>query len=99
MLLLKVGGGDVVEIKIISSNDIMCHVHSHLPSHHIGKILDGQSFITGKRVLVVHNTYPKQKNLQARSPCSAVKICFWPYESVFKSPGRANFDREGRCNK
>ena len=40
------------------------------PSHHIGKILDGQSFITGKRVLVVHNTYPKQKNLQARSPCS-----------------------------
>ena len=57
-------------VKIISSNDIMCHVHSHPPSHHIGKILDGQSLITGKRVLVVHNTYRKQKNLQARSPCS-----------------------------
>ena len=57
-------------VKIISSNDIMCHVHSHPPSHHIGKILDGQSLISGKRVLVVHNTYRKQKNLQARSPCS-----------------------------
>ena len=57
-------------VKIISSNDIMCHVHSHPPSHHIGKILDRQSFITGKRVLVVHNTHPQQKNMQARSPCS-----------------------------
>ena len=37
---------------------------------HISKILDGQSLITGKRVLVVRNTYRKQKNLQARSPCS-----------------------------
>ena len=156
---------------IISSNNIMCHVHPHPPSHHIGKILDGQSFITGKRVLVVHNTHRKQKNLQARSPCSVqdavlsqnckaqsfrhgflsqvapiwygvtgcrcdlltvsecgrppslagapwlriwdsvclptvigpvllfVKMCFLSYETVFKSPRRPNFDREGRCNK
>ena len=54
----------------MSSNDIMCHVHSHPPSHHIGKILDGQSFISGKRVLVVHNTHRQQKNLQVRNPCS-----------------------------
>ena len=57
-------------MKIISSNGIVCHVHSHPPSQHIGKILDRQSLIPGKRVLVVHNTYRKQKNLQARSPCS-----------------------------
>ena len=48
----------------------MCHVHSHPPSHHTGKILDGQSLISGKRVLVVHNTHRQQKNLQARNPCS-----------------------------
>ena len=150
------GGRGGVSIKIISSNDIMCHVHSHPPSHHIGKILNGQAIFTGKRVLVVHNTHRKQKNLQARSPCSVqetvlsqnckahrfdtgfcpklprsgvirrpplagapwlrisdtvclsavigpvllfVKMCFWPYETVFKSPRRPNFDREGRCNK
>ena len=29
----------------------------------------------------------------------SVKMCFWPYEIVFKSPRRPNFDREGRCNK
>ena len=39
-------------------DDIMCHVHSHQPSHHIGKTLDKQSLITGKHVLVVHNTMP-----------------------------------------
>ena len=48
----------------------MCHVHSHPSSHHIGKTLDGQSLISGKRVLVVHNTHRQQKNLQARNPCS-----------------------------
>ena len=64
------GGWGWVGVKIISSNDIMCHVHSHPPSHHIGKILDGQSIISGKRVLVVHNTHRQQKNLQARNPCS-----------------------------
>ena len=161
-----VWGGGGGWVKIISSNDIMCHVHSHPPSHHIGKILDGQSLITGKRVLVVHNTHRKQKNLQARNPCSIqdaksqnaivstrvfapncpdpvwchrlslrsfssnrmrtptlagaprprisdtvclsavigpvllfVKMCFWPYGIVFKSPRRPNLDREGRCNK
>ena len=35
---VEVGWG----VKIISSKDIMFHVHSHPPSHHIGKILDGQ---------------------------------------------------------
>ena len=48
-----------VGVKIISSNDIMCHVHSHPPSHHIGKILDGQSLISGKRVLVVNHFVAK----------------------------------------
>ena len=32
-------------VKIISSNDIMCHVHSHPPSHPIGKI---QAFASKK---------------------------------------------------
>ena len=36
------GGGGV---QVISSNDILCHLHSHPLSHHIGKILDGQSLI------------------------------------------------------
>ena len=30
-------------VKIISSNDIMCHVHSHPPSHHMGKIQEPAS--------------------------------------------------------
>ena len=63
-------GGVGVGFKIKSSNEKMCHVHPPPPSHHIGKILDGQSLISGKRVLVVHNTHRQQKNLQARNPCS-----------------------------
>ena len=66
-----------VRVKIISSNEIMCHVHSRPPSNHIGKILDGQSLISGKRVLVVHNTHRQQKNLQTRSPCSVQETISW----------------------
>ena len=75
-------------VKIISSNDIMCHVHSHPPSHHIGKILDGQSLISGKRVLVVHNTHRQQKNLQARNPCSV-------QETISSQNGQAQSFRYG----
>ena len=81
-----------VGVKIISSSDIMCHVHSHPPSHHIGKILDGQSLIIGKRVLVVHNTYRKQKNLQARSPCSV-------QETGLSQNCKAQSFRHGFCPK
>ena len=80
-------------VKIISSNDIMCHVHSHLPSsQHTGKILDGQSLVAGKRVVVVHNTYRKQKNLQARNTCSV-------QETVLSQSCKAQSFRHGFCPK
>ena len=59
-----------MEVKIISSNEIMCHVHSSPPSPHIGETLDGQSLITRRiRFSVQKNCHDPQNchNLPLRS--------------------------------